>query len=104
MPEHVGVIDNCESITDIHDKSEISATSLILTLLAAAANLLPLPRQVMCCSRNSGLVTVVLALAFASADLGLENRDRETLVLHSLFQRGRGTAEGSPTVYCHLIL
>lgn len=72
VPEHVGVIDNCESITDIHDKSEISATSLILTLLAAAANLLPLPRQVMCCSRNSGLVTVVLALAFASADLCLE--------------------------------
>jgi len=39
QPEHVRVIDNCESITDIHNKSKISATSL--TPSAAAANLLP---------------------------------------------------------------
>lgn len=41
-PEHVWVIDNCESITDIPNKSNVFATSSILSSLAAAATLFPL--------------------------------------------------------------
>lgn len=64
QPEPAGVTDNCESITDIHNKSKTSATSWVLTLRIS-----PPPRSG---SQPSGLATAVLAIAFASADLCLE--------------------------------